>query len=91
MRRDDRFHQQIIKIRAILVIFWPFEDFYWLGQPVFFGAYISDPALDYFGKKNANAGRSLTYFKLFGMIGMMGTIWHDTMPNGFCMWHWHDR
>ena len=27
------------------------------------------------------------YFRLLGMIGMMGTIWHDIMPNGFCMWH----
>ena len=25
--------------------FRPFEDFYWSAQPIFFGAYISDPAL----------------------------------------------
>ena len=27
------------------------------------------------------------YFRLLGMIGMMGTIWHDIMPNGCCTWH----
>ena len=27
------------------------------------------------------------YFRLLGMIGTMRTIWHDIMPNGFCMWH----
>ena len=29
----------------------------------------------------------VAYFRLLGMIGMMGTIRHDIMPNGFCMWH----
>ena len=44
-RRDDLFGPKIIEFRAILAIFRSFEDFYWFGQPIFFGTYISDPAL----------------------------------------------
>ena len=23
----------------------------------------------------------------FQLLGMIGMIWHDIMPNGFCIWH----
>ena len=44
LRRCDFFGPNCV-IRAILTIFRSFEDFYWFRLPLFFGAYISDPAL----------------------------------------------
>ena len=36
----------------------------------------------------AHAGSlAKAYFRLLGMIGMMGTIWHHIMLSGFCIWH----
>ena len=47
-KTNENFEQNHRKhiFRVILAILRRFEDLYWSGQPIFFGAYISDPALD---------------------------------------------